>query len=242
MTHHTDAERAEFLQMLADFEREFGPMPQDCKWSGRGFYQTSHHAWKAQEYAHKFDGFKAAWQAARRTPAAPSAWKDNDTAKLVNDLRDCAVQYHATAQLRERIAHLVRPLAARLAGAPAAPVPHGWKLVPKEATPEMLEQVWYLGYDEMRDAYCVLVAAAPHPPEAGCSVSNGETQAASVQLPEPAFWYCESRCPEVTGIVGRTTKKRESAFKDGYFNQQALYTEQQVRELLAAHGIGKDKA
>lgn len=74
MTQHIEKERAEFLQMHADFEREFGPMPQDCKWSGRGFYQTSHHAWQAQEYAHKFDGFKAAWQAARRAPVVPDGY------------------------------------------------------------------------------------------------------------------------------------------------------------------------
>lgn len=38
-------------------------------------------------------------------------WKDGDTAALVNALRDVAVKYHATQQLRERIAELVHPLA-----------------------------------------------------------------------------------------------------------------------------------
>lgn len=38
-------------------------------------------------------------------------WKDDDTAKLVNDLRDIAIQFHDTQQLRERIAHIIRPLA-----------------------------------------------------------------------------------------------------------------------------------
>ena len=47
---------------------------------------------------------------------APTAteWKDHDTALLVNELRDIAVQYQDMQQLRERIAHAIRPLAARL--------------------------------------------------------------------------------------------------------------------------------
>lgn len=64
-------------------------------------------------------------------------------------------------------------------------------------------------------------------------MGNPISAAAPVQLPEPPFWYCESKTPDAIWPIGRTTKKRESAFKDGYFNQQALYTEQQVRQLLA---------
>lgn len=79
-------------------------------------------------------------------------------------------QVKDSAQAKRIADGLLSPAIAKLEQAarraPAVPVPQGWKLVPKEATPEMLEQVWYLGYDEMRDAYCVLVAAAPQPPEA----------------------------------------------------------------------------
>jgi hypothetical protein len=54
---------------------------------------------------------------------AVPAWKDNDTAKLVNDLRDVAIQYHGSQQLRERISQLVRPLAAPHPSAQAPAVP-----------------------------------------------------------------------------------------------------------------------
>jgi hypothetical protein len=51
--------------------------------------------------------------------AAPAVWKDHDTAKLVNDLRDVAIEFHDSQQLRERIAQIVRPVATPLAQAPA---------------------------------------------------------------------------------------------------------------------------
>lgn len=36
--------------------------------------------------------------------------KDHEIAKAVNDLRDVAIKYHSTQQLRERIAHVVQEL------------------------------------------------------------------------------------------------------------------------------------
>lgn len=45
----------------------------------------------------------------------PEAIKDGDIAALVNRLRDIAVKYRDTQQLRERIAAEIRPLAAHLA-------------------------------------------------------------------------------------------------------------------------------
>ncbi|MBR8147033.1 hypothetical protein [Burkholderia vietnamiensis] len=41
------------------FEAEF-PMPPDCIWTGKGYAQTHHNAWRAQAYAHMWDGFVAA--------------------------------------------------------------------------------------------------------------------------------------------------------------------------------------
>lgn len=35
--------------------------------------------------------------------------KDHEIAKIVNDLRDVAVEFHATQQLRERIAQVIVP-------------------------------------------------------------------------------------------------------------------------------------
>lgn len=40
--------------------------------------------------------------------------KDHEIRELVNQLRDTAVQFHATQQLRERIAYLVVPHLKRL--------------------------------------------------------------------------------------------------------------------------------
>lgn len=42
------------------------------------------------------------------------AWKDHQTAQLVNELRDCAAQFGQTQQLRERIATIVAPLCSQL--------------------------------------------------------------------------------------------------------------------------------
>lgn len=37
--------------------------------------------------------------------------RDHEIAQLVNALRDVAIQHHGSPQLRERIAHLIRPFA-----------------------------------------------------------------------------------------------------------------------------------
>ena len=61
-----------------------------------------------------------AQQAAPQPAAAQrKPWKDGDTAALVNALRDVAVKYHASQQLRERIAELVRPLSQKAAAQPS---------------------------------------------------------------------------------------------------------------------------
>ena len=41
-------------------------------------------------------------------PPAPELMKDHQIRELVNDLRDIAIEYHGTQQLRERIARIVR--------------------------------------------------------------------------------------------------------------------------------------
>ncbi|WP_431623253.1 hypothetical protein [Citrobacter freundii] len=85
-------------------------------------------------------------------PPAPVSMKDHQIRELVNELRDIAVEYHGTQQLRERIARTIRE--AMLQGAygnspaqsdccPAqngnSPViPDGWVLVPKEPTEHMI--------------------------------------------------------------------------------------------------------
>ena len=82
----------------------------------------------------------------------------------------------------------------------------------------------------LRDLLSML-AAAPQPPEAGCSVSNGETQAAPVQLPEP---QAEIEVRSMKTYLDLSIHEWRDTLPDGAYN---IYTEQQVRELLAAHGI-----
>lgn len=70
--------------------------------------------------------------------------KDHEIRELVNQLRDIAIEYHGTQQLRERIARAVR--AAMLAAAPQSPgsepatVPGKWIPV-SEWMPEVGEIV-----------------------------------------------------------------------------------------------------
>jgi hypothetical protein len=50
--------------------------------------------------------------------------KDGEIAKVVNELRDIATQYHATQQLRERIANVVVPLLSQAAPVAASTEPN----------------------------------------------------------------------------------------------------------------------
>ena len=71
------------------------------------------------------------------------------------------------------------------------------------------------------------LAAAPRLPEA-----------APVELPEPVAW----RDPTNLSTEQSCTYQKWKRESWPHIYTQALYTEQQVRDLLAAHGIGKDKA
>ncbi|EFQ5086281.1 DUF551 domain-containing protein [Salmonella enterica] len=50
--------------------------------------------------------------------------KENQIRELVNELRDIAVEYHGTQQLRERIARTVRAAIIQAGNSPA--IPDGW--------------------------------------------------------------------------------------------------------------------
>lgn len=131
--------------------------------------------------------------------------------------------------------------------APAAPVPHGWRdcvlavadMLKKKADAFADEH----GYDDMgglsfgqgshadakldhhsnlielEEEVRAMIAAAPKPPEA-----------APVELPEPVAYVEHHKAGD------------NLWFDHPGGKHSALYTEQQVRDLLAAHGIGKDKA
>lgn len=72
-------------------------------------------------------------------PPAPVAMKDHQIRELVNVLRDIAVEYHATQQLREHIARAVR---AAMQGK-AEPVSQPYKL-PTQSSDAVNEAAWNL--------------------------------------------------------------------------------------------------
>ncbi len=81
----------------------------------------------------------------RHAQPVPVVLKDHQIRELVNQLRDIAIEYHGTQQLRERIARVLR--AAMLQAEPVTTanklgtypvIPDGWKLVPVEPNGDML--------------------------------------------------------------------------------------------------------
>ncbi|HGH4714790.1 TPA: DUF551 domain-containing protein, partial [Enterobacter roggenkampii] len=80
-------------------------------------------------------------QALYAAPPAPAAMKDHQIRELVNELRDIAVEYHGTQQLRERIARTIR--AAMLQGTDGNS-PDGW-VACSERMPETMVSVLVTG-------------------------------------------------------------------------------------------------
>ena len=88
-----------------------------------------------------------------------------------------------------------------------------------------------------------LGAAAPQPPEGFMSeIRTTKPEAAPVQMPEPAgcvvyangeshHWDANRECAE---LFASSERSRGAPYA---FTFENLYTEQQVRQLLAAHGI-----
>ncbi|WP_245000829.1 DUF551 domain-containing protein [Enterobacter kobei] len=70
--------------------------------------------------------------------AVPVSMKDHQIRELVNELRDIAIEYHGTQQLRERIARTVR--AAMLQG--AEPVTTACKLPANTPCKDAPEHIW----------------------------------------------------------------------------------------------------
>ena len=91
-------------------------------------------------------------------------------------------------------------------------------------------------------------APAPQPPEEDSLLSEirtSKTVAAPVQMPEPAAWVYSFTHSSATGKpdlrVDSITTDRERAFSEGHSDQFALYTEHQVRSLLAAQQFTLDE-
>lgn len=94
-------------------------------------------------------------------PPSPVAMKDHQIRELVNDLRDIAIEYHGTQQLRERIARTVRTAMLQAGNSPVTP--DGWQLVPKEPTEAMNKAGWAAmnEHDAINPTYRAMLAAAP---------------------------------------------------------------------------------
>ncbi|EKN9112782.1 hypothetical protein Q7X49_004153 [Salmonella enterica] len=87
--------------------------------------------------------------------------KENQIRKLVNELRDIAIEYHGTQQLRERIARTVRAAIIQAGNSPA--IPDDWVMVPKEPTQAMIK-AWLSEVANFRGhaaGYKAALAAAP---------------------------------------------------------------------------------
>ena len=141
--------------------------------------------------------------------------------KLIDDSTEWADTLHAAAaELRHQHARIAELEAQLSATQPAAPVPQGWKLVPVEPTEKMISEGCcaqtlkdghrYIGECAAKTAWSFMLAAAPTPPAAATTV-----------MPEP-FAYVEHH------------KAGDNLWFDHPGGKHsALYTEQQVRELLA---------
>ena len=117
--------------------------------------------------------------------------------------------------------------------APAAPVPQGWKLVPVEPTEEMLRSMagqFFGTMPEAKAAFDEALAAAPQPPEA--TVKDSLTvEAAPVQMPEA---QAEVEVRSMKTYLDLSIHEWSDTLPDGCYK---IYTEHQVRQLLAAQGI-----
>lgn len=87
--------------------------------------------------------------------------KENQIRELVNELRDIAVEYHGTQQLRERIARTVRAAIIQAGNSPVIGIdmasepdrsvevrylaPPGYVMVPKVVTPEISNAINEVG-------------------------------------------------------------------------------------------------
>lgn len=74
-----------------------------------------------------------------QAPAA-SPWKDHQTREIVNQLRDCAKEYHATQQLRERLLDVLGPM---IDWVRAVQAPTTAQAAPAGDLPEEQTQPWY---------------------------------------------------------------------------------------------------
>lgn len=192
MTQSIDAERSEFEGYALS-------VGLSLRTAGFGYYEKLEtcSAW-------------AAWQAARRAPAAPMP-KCKD--RLLAALERAISAETALRQLIDEAGNDMTP---------------GW---------------------EDRLSACIdrgneLLAAAPQPPdsfqtEGGLKSEIRTTSTAPVQMPEPIAYLHE--CGKKPSLRTLEFSKVAIQLSSKGYKSHGLYTEQQVRQLLATHGIMANK-
>lgn len=126
--------------------------------------------WNSDEADGYLNAIKAvcvdyAAQVSALSAAQTEALKDHQIAALVNELRDIAIKYHSTQQLRERIAHAVTPLAkaTQALSAAQAGVPADVAALVRAAQAFVLEPESYKKKLELEALAWGPLAAAPQP-------------------------------------------------------------------------------
>ena len=91
-------------------------------------------------------------------PPAPVAMKDHQIRDLVNELRDIAVEYYGTQQLRERIAKTVRAAILQGSDGNSPVISDGW-VACSERMPDIDTEIFYFCKDDgLRD--CGIVSSS----------------------------------------------------------------------------------
>lgn len=115
---HAEFELACLRQLLASLEAE--PVAMRWRYLPDGIHGMGEWNYRDQGYIDTLNAYHLSRQKELlyTAPPAPVSMKDHQIRELVNELRDIAVEYHGTQQLRERIARTIR--AAMLQGAEPA--------------------------------------------------------------------------------------------------------------------------
>lgn len=235
MTASTEQERAEFEAWYIAGARK--SVPAFAEWSE---IELREGCMRPDSGSYRIDYARIAWdawQAARRAPAVTDTRARYSGS--IQELKQYASE-DVDAMVHICNKHIgnvpkgfflaMQECAALVGRAPAAPVPQETCVICGSDEP-------YTGTCGSNDPRALCKKPAPQPPEADHIPDAGKMVAAPVQLPEPvavAFRFeTEENGPTETGFY--------PSHRIG-MGWTALYTEQQVRDLLAAHGIGKDKA
>ncbi|WP_436852868.1 DUF551 domain-containing protein [Enterobacter hormaechei] len=107
---------------LASLEAEPDYMRYDCGCCG---WETIED-WRENDVCPKCNHHPMGKTPLYAAPPAPVSMKDHQIRELVNELRDIAVEYHGTQQLRERIARTVRAAMLQGAAGNSPVIPDGW--------------------------------------------------------------------------------------------------------------------